>query len=268
MEIHRKDGEIESRPKSIGGKVFDWITYGGIAGVGTFIVTLPLAYWQKYTPGRKFYHTASDALQRIGVSEKIAVNATETTNLMHGGNLMLLPVLGLEYFRTPIVTGLNRLFNDPTDPESVKDAPKQTVGSVLKGRLLAWTAVFVGFTGASKIIPGQMQAFENKVGEMTCKIFKQPVIAESKAYRYGQIGALDAFATITAATLLYTGSHFFAQRRQHRTHDKIKKSAEQPPAAIADSLKSEIKNESPQTTITSVIPNGHLNQPLGKEMAV
>lgn len=259
IEIHRKGGEIETRPKSAGGKLFDLITYGGFAGVGTFLVTLPLAYWQKYTPGRKFYHSAAEALQKVGVSEKTALNAMETTNLMHGGNLMLLPILGMESLRTPIVNGLNRLLNDPTDPESVKDAPKQTFGSVIKGRLLAWSAVFAGFSIAGKIIPEKMQAFENKVGEWTCKILKKPVVAESKAYRYGQLAALDAFATITAASLLYVGSHAFAnhaaEKRAHRGASERRReaaAARTTPTLEAPVIEKAPATETPGATISNI----------------
>ena len=36
--------------RSRGERAFDWITYGGFAGVGTFVVTVPFAYLLKHYP--------------------------------------------------------------------------------------------------------------------------------------------------------------------------------------------------------------------------
>lgn len=225
MEIHRQDGGVENRPKSAGGRWFDLITYGGFAGVGTFFLTIPIA--NMFNKGGRLHgveKAIENGVKKIGASDNLAHKVAETTRFMHGGNLMLVPVTLMEHFRTNIVNGLNRMFNDPTDPESVKDAPQQTIGSIIKGRMVAWCAVFTGFWSAEKAFPETYKTFKRECGERLCQLLRRPVKLPSgeftKTFHFGESAALDAFATASAATLLYVGSHIFARRAQIRREEK------------------------------------------------
>lgn len=220
MEVHRKDGDIENRPVSKGGKLFDLLTYGGIAGVGTFLATIPIA--NRFKPGGAFHGVDQwlrKSFSKVGVSEKLADEATTVTHLMWGGNVMLIPVGVMEHFRTPIVKAFNRFFNDPTDPKSIEDAPQQTAGSILKGRLMAWATVFVGFTATRHAIGDvRYEGLKHQMGTRWAKFRSQPIDAvnPNSAYNVGRTGAEDVLATISSATLLYVSSHFFAKRAYER----------------------------------------------------
>lgn len=244
MEIRRKDGEIETRPKSTGGKLFDAITYFGIAGIGTFAVTIPIA--NMFKSGHRF-HWFDQAMRKtvrsLGASEDIVEQFANTTNTVHGGNLMLIPVGIMEYFRTPIVNGLNRLFNDPTDPKSVEDAPPQTAGSIIKGRITSWATVFLAFTGVSLLAGRErFKAGLDSAGQFWCKLRNKPTeimhngeMIKSDWYNFGHTGALDALATASSATMLYVSSHAFAkkaaQKRMPIATGKSEKNPEAVPAS-------------------------------------
>lgn len=225
---------------SRGERLFDWLTYGGIAGVGTFLLTVKIAYDQKYGGGdKKLYHKMTNGLRSIGFSPKVAKDVVETTNLMHGGNLMVLPVAGLEYFKKPIVRGINAVLNEPPDA-SVQEGPQQTFWSLLKGRMVAWSVVFASMFTASEVIGPQMKNLEHRVGSAYAGFKDMPIhegsmsreafatLEESakeaigtKPYRLGRIAALDVFATAAAAALLYIGSHFFAKKAEQKRESKI-----------------------------------------------
>jgi len=58
-----------SSHRSRGEKIFDWIVYGGLGGVGTFLLTLKPAYWMRYHGGEA---RIGRVLERIGIGGKIA----------------------------------------------------------------------------------------------------------------------------------------------------------------------------------------------------
>lgn len=216
------------KDRSIGEKIFDWGTYSGINGIGTFALTLPVAYWMKYGGGKGMYDSAAKTLSEKvfhhlpgSWNEGISKGLLSTTILMQGGNLMLLPVGIAEHYKVPIVKGLNRLFNDPTDPATIEEAPKQTVGTLVMGRLRAFAMVFAAFTGAGFLVGKQMSKFESAFGRAVCAFLNKPIkeidgITNTPAFRYGEMAALDVFATTAATILLYDGSHKFAAQAQEK----------------------------------------------------
>lgn len=264
IEIHRKGGEIETRPKSSGGKLFDLITYGGIAGVGTFFATIPVA--NMFKQGGRL-HSFDGAIrgffQKLGASEKLASKSTEVTHLMHGGNLMLIPVGLMEYFRTPIVQAFNRMLNDPTDPKSVEEAPPQTLMSILKARVVAWLTVFAGFALTEKVLGAERyDRMKHYSGEIWSKIRRQPIDVHNphSAYNHGRTGAEDMLATISSATLLYVGSHAFAnhaaEKRAHRgASERRRESQATAPSTTQETpvvAPSPATTETPSATISSI----------------
>lgn len=213
-------------PKTRGETLFDLGVYGGINGVGTFIATIPLAYWSIYGGGAKHFDRASQYLEGTGMSAKSIKNALTTTALGLGGTVMLLPVRLAEGYRQPIVNALNKHFGEKHDQTATPLAdPTQTWSSLILGRLTAWGAVFGGFKlmeYGSKAIgkPQALEHFEESFGQKLCnflgKATHDAAGVETKAYRYGKLAALDVFATTAASLLLYSGSRFFAERRDYR----------------------------------------------------
>lgn len=277
MEIHRKDGEIENRPKSIGGKIFDLMTYVGIAGVGTFFVTIPIA--NMFKRGHQFHgfdQAMRNGVRKLGAPENIVEQVANTTNTVHGGNLMLIPVGLMEYFRTPIVNGLNRLFNDPTDPKSVEDAPPQTASSIIKGRLTSWATVFAAFTGFSMLVGQErFKSGLDAAGKAWCKFRNKPVevmsahdgLIKSKWYNFGHTGALDALATASSASMLYVSSHAFAKRavekRAHTGSDERREAIARAKSKDAYATSTDdtgaMATEKPSTTISQVQRESSVN---------
>ncbi len=251
----------ENRPTSIGGKIFDAITYPGVAGVGTFFVTIFAA--NLFKEGGRFHgfdQGMRRTLQKWTGSEFLAHKITDTTNLMHGGNLMLIPVGMLEHFRTPIVNGLNRMFNDPTDPKSVQEAPPQTMGSILLGRGVAWSVVFGAFTGTELAIGKQrFDGILDQAGKTYAQWRKKPVhipdvktgkLIKSPHYNFGHSGALDVLATVASVSLLYTTSHFFARKAQEK---KLEKTGKEPPVTTYDTASHHtVSADAPDTIVSQV----------------
>lgn len=210
------------RDRSIGEKAFDWFTYGGVAGVGTFIATIPLAFWMRYQGGAKHYDAARNWLKDRKIEGTVNDALLGTFITMWGGNAMMLPVAGLEKAKVPIVKAVNRLMNDPTDPTTIEEVPKQTIGSLIWGRIAAFSVVFVSFFSMESVFKNTFKTFNEEFGELTCKVLKKPThvphatelgkMVESTPYRVGKIAALDVFATVAAATLLYISSHFLAKK--------------------------------------------------------
>lgn len=220
MEVHRKDGDIENRPVSKGGKLFDLLTYGGFAGIATFFATISIA--NLFKPGNRLHgvdQSMRQGLQKMGVGKSLANKSIDVTNLMWGGNLMLIPVSIMEYFRTPIVQAFNRMLKDPTDPKSIEDAPPQTFMSIAKGRILAWLTVFAGFAVAEKAMGSERyESTLDRAGKKWADLRGRTpgTSGYQKSYDFGHTGALDILATASSATMLYIGSHFFSKRAYER----------------------------------------------------
>lgn len=231
-----------AKGKSKGEKLFDRAVYGGLAGVGTFFATLFLADKLKHGgwAGPRYQRAVEWTQRHLSralpkeTSKQIAEEAVMTTSLMMGGNAMILPIGAAEHYKVPIVSGLNVMMGDKTPPEAVESAPKQTWGSLIEGRLLAWGAVFTALMGARFAVPKTFELFPQEAGQRTHqfiqKLRKEPMLAEeamkkTKAYRYGEIGAFDVFATAAAATLLYVGGHFFARKQAEKKADRSERYA-------------------------------------------
>lgn len=201
--------------KSKGEKLFDWLVYGGIGYIGTFITTVLIADRLQTSGAGK---SVKGFFEKIGFSKKFADRAADTTILMPGGSVMLLPIYLMELVRKPTVRLLDRMFTDSTKPVAeVADVPPQTFGSLVKGRLVAWGVVFAGMVGLQSIIGAEkFEAFSNNTGTQLAKAFKVPAAGREShwIFRYGKLAALDAFATLFSSALLYTSSKFFAQRRE------------------------------------------------------
>lgn len=223
--------------KSKGEKRFDQLVYGGLAGLGTLILTVPLAerlqhkwgWSQKLLAGmEKRTESLLSTFLSAEKSKKYAQDATSVTALMEGGNVMLLPVGILEHYKVPLVRAANESMGDTTPPEKIQETPKQTWMSLIQGRLSAWVLVFASLTAASSVFKKTFTTYVEECGELGAKLFKTTShkqifdeagklkTVETAPYKYGKIAALDLFATAAAATLLYVGGHFFARRHEQK----------------------------------------------------
>lgn len=214
--------EKKSPPKiSRGERIFDWLVYGGLAGLGTYIVSIPIGYWVKYGKGAEFNKNAAKKLTSFGFSQNTAEKTMDTTMLMHGGNIMLLPIKYAEDNKESIVTTINDMIGEKTDHIALHDEDKQSWGSIIKARIVAWCAVFAGFKGAASILGEEkFGRFEESFSKKACALLGKPTHINGKettAFRMGKIGALDTYATIAASSLLYIGTRLFAhmERVQH-----------------------------------------------------
>lgn len=253
--------------KSKGERFFDWVVYGGIAGVGTFVATLYIS--NKFLNGTwagPRYQKAVDALEGYMASvfsksfaRSAAQEAVQTTSLMMGGNAMLVPIAAAEHYKSRIVGGLNVMLDDKTPPEAVTVAPKQTARSLIEGRLVAWGAVFSALMGASLAVPKSFALFQNEVGERFHSLVqymrKKPplptleAMEKTTSFRVGKIAALDVFATAAGATLLYVAGHTFARKREERKQHPERRHTVLgglPDAVEADAP---MKSEGPETTL-------------------
>lgn len=238
--LHSREAQqqAEKTSTSSGEKAFDLLTYGGVAGLGTFALTIPVAYWAKYGKGAKYFEDAAKYLVKKGMRPRIAEEMVMTSALMQGGNLTIIPVKVLENCKPQIVDRFNHMLGDESGKASVDEDPQQTWGSLIKSRLVAWTAVFAGFRAAATLVGHEkLDSFEKKFAEGVCKLMGKATHikgAETAHYRYGKIAALDVFATAAATSILYVGSRFFAKNNTHWDTDRNNPApAATPPAPAA-----------------------------------
>lgn len=219
-KIENAEKSAKKTSSSKGERLFDWLTYGGIAGIGAFAMTIPTTYWAKYGGGAAMFKKMAAKLTRNGISSHAAEDIVMTTALMQGGNLAIPPVKLMENYKPQIVEKFNQMLGDKSGEASVEMDPQQTWGSLIKSRITAWLAVYAGFRGGAALFGGdKLSAFETSFAEnVICGPLGKPThIAgqETKLFRYGKIAALDLFATAAAASLLYLTSRFFAKRNPH-----------------------------------------------------
>jgi len=224
--------------KSGGEKTFDRAVYVGLAGVGTFIVTLYLAFKLKHGgwAGPRYQEAIGWTQRNLArvfspeTSKKVAEEAVMTSALMMGGNAMIVPIGVAEHYKVPIVSGLNTMMGDKTPPEAIEKAPKQTWWSLIEGRLVAWGAVFGALMSARFAVPKSFELFQAEVGERTHQLVQWmrraptlvgEAVKETRSFRVGKLAALDVFATIAAATILYVGGHFFARKQAEKKADRV-----------------------------------------------
>lgn len=247
-----------NHPMSKGEKWFDWLAYGGVAGVGTFAVTLPLAYLAKYGKVAKYFEAGTNWLIKKGMNPSLAEPLLSTTALVHGGNLMTLAVKLAEDNKKPIVTKLDEMLGDKTDEAALDAEPKQSWASMIKARVVAWLTVYTTMQGSVSLFGAdKLAAIEHGVGSTVCNIVRKPThIAgkETVLYRYGKLGALDLLATAASATLLYVGSRVFARWEKQKKDQGNQYAATPVPKA----------HEAAAPAVEMATPAGKMSDILGK----
>jgi hypothetical protein len=206
--------------KSVGEKIFDWVVYGGISGLGVFIATLPLTFSAKYGKAKALFEKGTKYLEHTPLSGETVERIMDTTALSMSGNISIIPIKFAEDRKKSIVGKINKMLGGDANAPISNEKHPQTWGSLIKGRVLAWVAVFAGFKTAVELLGKErFENYENAFAEnIVCKPLGKPTHIgekifknETKAFRYGKIAALDIYATIAATSLLYLGSRLFAK---------------------------------------------------------
>lgn len=218
---HSAEHTKKKRSPSKGEALFDLGVYGGMNYIGTFLLTIPVAYSMKSGLLKKYYDAAHGWLTQKGVSKGMAEKVLDTTVLMQGGNIMLAPIMLAEANKKDIVKGINESLGDHVDPHAIEEAPQQDWWSLIKSRALAWGVVFVSLTtaawaaGKDKEGVPRFDKFSEWVGQKAADIFKKPAYragVETRTFAYGKIAAIDAFATLAAVSMLYMGTRIFGKK--------------------------------------------------------
>jgi hypothetical protein len=244
-----KPAEATTEPKkhlSKGDTLFDRLVYTGLNNILTFVLSLGIAYGLKHgfkktgagNPAsnawfEKASKTLGEGLDKISTGlGKNAPRIMMTSALGVGGTLMIAPIKFLEDRRTQLVDRLNKMVGDTTDPAQLKEAPKQTWGSLILGRVAAWSVVFASLTGAEKLLGAdRFTRFSDSFAEhVVAKPLGKSIKIHGKEtaqFRLGNIAAIDLFATIAATLVLEISSKFFAGRREEKvlTKERAKQAA-------------------------------------------
>jgi hypothetical protein len=203
-QAHSQEHARSKRKPSKGEALFDGLVYGGMNYVGTFLLTIPVAYSLKNGVFKKAYTGAHEWLVRKGMGKDIAGKVLDTTMLMQGGNVMLLPIMAAEKHKRGIVDSLNKSMGDTTDPKSIEEAPQQDWWSLIKSRALAWGAVFVSFTtavslaGEDKNGKSNFGKFEEWVGSHVTNVFRKPKYHDLPTSKAEQVPGVQTFKALEA----------------------------------------------------------------------
>jgi len=226
---------------SKGEKLFNWLVYGGIAGVTTFVLTVPVAYQAKYGKWANSFKSSVKWLERY-FSKQTAEDIMNTHIVGNVGHAMTIPVAIAENYKDPIVTALNKKLGDEQPPQ---EFPKLNFLGVLKSRLLVSAAAFLSIKGFVKMFgASRFDAFERKFSEhIVCKPFGKPTHInglETTRFKVGRIAAIDVFVTTAASAMLYVCSRMFARK-------------DKDPDTLADEVKDAyvIDADPPQTPVPS-----------------
>lgn len=231
--------------KSDGEKLFDVITYKGLAWLGTAALGIYLSHEFKDGHGKELFAKAADNIapyyQKLtGASEKVSREATQSglvhAGLITGGSIPVYPVKRLEDNKAQIVAMLDQKINErrirngdaPTEDElavqkqtqeRLKNTPNQSWGSLLGGRIAGVSSVF--FT-AIFLARGK----DKKILEKVAK----EITPNEKLQSLGVITALDLGYSFVSEEVLYYTSHMLNSLSHRRGSIMRAQSTEQPSA--------------------------------------
>lgn len=258
-----------------GEKLFNGIAYGFFAGVATFVASV-LFTWLAKDSSVKFFHKdytwkeawegAVDRISNAPLINKLkdprsfAGDILMTTSLMMGGNVFLFPIRWMEGSKKEIVHFFNKHFGKEGEVERgdkrVTNEPPQKWGSLIKGRLVAWSVVFASLRTVKWKTPhilGAMEEGGNKLFTSTATAVK-PNMSQERQEFYGKLGeysGVDFFATVAASSLLFVTSKIFAKKGKPE-NESVPSPDERP--LTADEFKRDYKTiatyKKPETTET------------------
>lgn len=258
-------GNVLKPRKTTGEKFYD-ILQLSIGQVLILFFTAVIAYIAKYgkdTYGpvpnlfKKFQGWMYDKLlnnklfplaEKGEFANRVVGAVSSSVVLFHGGNLFAPVMRSMENNREKIATYVNKRWGKPGEVEAgherLKDAPKQSWGDVIKGRMVAFLMVFSSFTVIDTVLGKDgngkyaLDKYEDWFGRKVAGLTKDgklisktpisqglsPEQNQNKAYMFSKILALDLFATSAAITIWNLTSRFFAKK--HSKPDQTVSSAD------------------------------------------
>jgi hypothetical protein len=220
-----------------GERLFSRIRFG-IAEAFILIVSAVLAYRSRYGEGtlKKWSETASQWVGGRVKDERLAAMFSSTLITSWGGWFFVPPMHWMDQKKEAIVTALNTRFGKPGEVEhgreNIRKEQKTSLFTVLLGRVASFAAVFGAFFAADRMLgkdAGENYKFDTyckKFGAETHKLFyrltfrspaRDAEIMQKRSYRYGEIVALDLFATTIAVALWTALNALFAGWSEKKT---------------------------------------------------
>lgn len=247
---------------------FDAAVYGGIGGGLTTALSVLSAYWAKYGQGKEYCENLSKKLagqiqKHSSLSAESALGKARgwvmTTALMMGGTALLIPMKLAEDKKPEWVRFLHQKFGrkDATPEEVAKTElalvdldkqPRQTWGSILTGRAVGATAVYVAMGSAG----GAINRLAEQEGTALVRILQESSIPAAKklghwkyAKEMADVTIQDIIAVMTCTSTLYAYTHLFHPFKAQQTSATPTQSSETSPTpevSVSDIKKLNIKN--------------------------
>jgi len=229
----QQDKHTPKLARSSGNIKLDMALWGGIQGVGIWLFSLVVADWAQ--SGKGFLNKGFEAgrtwlTPRLGkfaenkTSQKIWGSSKEqwassivlTLALSLGGTILLPVTKYFEDRRTQIATWIDKkLGHDDIDPSQIRPEPKQTWGSMIKGRLMS---LGLGYAIFAALGPRRAGNVQNAVGDVaTNAILKVRPNANSQTIRkWSDLAVFDLILTTLTAGTAYVGSRFSASKHMEQ----------------------------------------------------
>ncbi|MFZ4542090.1 MAG: hypothetical protein ACOYNL_09900 [Rickettsiales bacterium] len=280
---------LDKRKHTYGERKFNWITYGGFALLGneaaSLIITKAAEDENKnprglYKPFKEFFAKFED--KKFMPKYVWDGGLAKVLIALVGGMLMVPFVKNMEDNKGEKVRAYNRKHYGnriDTDPDFIEahkemdEAPKQTWGSLWKGRLVTvFAAIGVdGLVGAvdapsTRLFkPGStlakyssMDRIASEVSEKTLKLFNTTKEASPKAHGWLQRGSWLLVLSSTLTALFYVSSKLFAKKRVEKIERRMQHnldSTQQDEAPATDDQLAQAKpnfTERPEAKISTV----------------
>lgn len=241
-----------NRKRSGGEKLFDLTTYGGLALVGNEVVsTYIVKQAEKPNAFGRFFESASNLTKKIGPAGKMPYTQSGRFNYINfaiiGGFTMVPFIKFLEDHKGKLVRFADRIIHGrqaDTDPDMVRaheemdNAPRQTWGSLMKGRVLtvlaAWTVdASINWKDgwSARALKGtklenysSLEAVTGRIADKMGDSIAQhrgmdvAKAANLKSWLNQGFGLLSLSAALTV--LFYVSSKLFASRSEHKRIEK------------------------------------------------
>lgn len=245
-------GDAPKRKRTGGEWLFDATTYGGLALVGNEVVsTYIVKQAEKPTAFGRFFERASELTKKIGPKDKLPYTQSGRFNYINfaiiGGFTMVPFIKFLEDNKGRLVRAADSIIhgvkadNDPeirSAHEEMDNAPKQTWGSLMKGRVLTVLAAWGvdasinwkdGWTG--RALKGtklekysSLEAITGRVADhmgdsiAASRGMDMAKTANLKSWLNQGFGLLSLSAALTV--LFYASSKVFASRSEHKREEQ------------------------------------------------
>lgn len=299
--IDHADGHTGKRKRTGGEVLFDTTTYGGFALVGNEVVsTYIVKAAEKPTAFGRFFDRVSEITKKIGPEGKVPYTQSGRFNYINfaiiGGFTMVPIIKFLEDNKGRLVRAADSIIhgvqadNDPairSAHEEMDNAPKQTWGSLMKGRILTvlaawgvdasinwkdgWSARALKGSKLEKF--SSLEAVTGRVADKmgdaiaTRRGMDVAKATNLKSWLNQGFGLLSLSATLTA--IFYVTSKFFAKRHDDRReiYDEIHTTRAEHVAAT-EALQTEVKKDDvPVPTVSAIAHEARLaaTPELGRE---